>query len=79
VVHVPNGEAPSSLGTDDDSVVHMLNWIAAMRDRKQPNATVDHGFSHSVVCIMATQAYWSGKKQYWNPVNEAIQEHPPRA
>jgi hypothetical protein len=25
---------------------------------------------------MATQAYWSGKKQYWNPEGETIQDHP---
>jgi len=40
---------------------------------------VDHGFAHSLVCIMATQAYWSGKKQYWNPVSETIQDHPQEA
>jgi predicted dehydrogenase len=77
VVHVANAPAPVSNGPDDDSVVHLMNWIQAMRDRKEPNATVDHGFSHSLVCIMATQAYWSGKKQYWNPASETIQEHPP--
>jgi len=26
---------------------------------------------------MATQAYWSGKKQYWNAAKETIQDHPP--
>ncbi len=77
VVHVPKAAAPNSIGPGDDSVVHMMNWIEAMRARKQPNATVDHGFSHSIVCIMATQAYWSGRKQYWNPTSEMIQEHPP--
>jgi predicted dehydrogenase len=77
VVHVPHAAAPDSVGPDDDSVVHMMNWIEAMRDRKQPNATVDHGFSHSVVCIMASQAYWSGKKQYWHAATETIQDHPP--
>jgi hypothetical protein len=55
----------------------MMNWIEAIRARKQPNATVDHGFSHSLVCIMATQAYWSGKKQYWDAANETILDHPP--
>src|SRR5215472_17555417 len=30
----------------------------------QPNATVHHGFSHSVACMMAARAYWSGKKIY---------------
>jgi len=47
-----------------------------MRNRKQPVATVDHGFSHSIVCIMATQSYWSGKKLYWDPKNEDISEKP---
>ncbi len=77
VVHVPKAPAPNSVGPDDDSVAHMMNWIEAIRARKQPNATVDHGFSHSLVCIMATQAYWSGKKQYWDAANETILDHPP--
>jgi predicted dehydrogenase len=77
LVHVSKAPAPNSVGPDDDSVVHVMNWIEAMRARKQPNATVDHGFSHSLVCIMASQAYWSGKKQYWNAANETIQDHPP--
>jgi predicted dehydrogenase len=77
VVHVPNAAVPNSVGPDDDSAVHMMNWIEAMRDRKQPNATVDHGFSHSMVCIMASHAYWSGKKQYWHAATETIQDHPP--
>lgn len=40
--------------------------------RKQANATVDHGFSHSIVCIMATQSYWSGKRVYWDAAREDI-------
>jgi len=47
-----------------------------MRDRREPNATVDHGFSHSVACMMATQSYWSGKRTYWNPSTEEILDHP---
>jgi len=77
VVRVPNAPAPNSLGPDDDSVVHLVNWLQAIRDRKEPNATVDHGFSHSIVCVMAAQAYWSGKKQYWNRATETIQDYPP--
>lgn len=77
LVRVANAAAPNSIGPGDDSVVHIMNWIQAMRDRKEPNATVDHGFSHSIVCIMAAQAYWSGKKQYWHAGSETIQDHPP--
>ena len=71
-VQVPGGPAPSSLGPDDDDVAHIVNWLDAMRTRKQPNATVDNGFSHAIVCIMAAQSYWSGKRLYWDPVREEI-------
>jgi hypothetical protein len=47
-----------------------------MQSRNQPNANVDHGFSHAVVIIMAAQSYWSGKKLYWNPQTEEIVDQP---
>jgi hypothetical protein len=47
-----------------------------MRARTPPNANVDHGFSHAIVCIMAAQSYWSGKRLYWNPETEDIVEQP---
>lgn len=74
VLHVPGAPSPSSQGPNDDDVVHMMNWLTAMRARKDPNANVDHGFSHSIVCIMAAQSYWSGKKLYWNSEKEEIEE-----
>jgi hypothetical protein len=52
-----------------------MHWLNAMRDRKEPNATVDHGFSHAIVCIMAAQSYWAGKRLYWDQSNEAIVDH----
>jgi hypothetical protein len=54
----------------------MLNWLACMRSRSQPNATVDHGFSHSIVCIMATESFWTGKRLYWDSQREAITDQP---
>jgi predicted dehydrogenase len=68
---------PMSMGDDDPS--HMANWLDCMRSRKQPNATVHHGFSHSVCCMMADRAYWSGKKIYWDPKTETILDQNPRA
>lgn len=76
VVHVPGAPPPDSLGPDDDDVDHLLNWLRAMQDRAQPNATVDHGFSHALVCIMTAQSYWSGKRLYWDPRHEQILDHP---
>ena len=64
-------------GMGDEEPSHMINWLDCLRTRKQPNATVHHGFSHSVACMMATRAYWSGKKLYWDPKTETILDHAP--
>jgi predicted dehydrogenase len=64
------------MGIDDSSTEHMANWFECMRSRQQPHCTVQNGFAHSVACMMATQAYWTGKKQYWDAVNEKIVEEP---
>ena len=76
IVQVPNAPAPNSLGPSDDDVDHLMHWLNAMRDRKEPNATVDHGFSHAIVCIMAAKSYWSGKRLYWDPSKEEILDRP---
>ena len=75
ILRVPNTREPDSRGPSDDDVIHLMHWLNAMRDRKQPNANVDHGFSHAIVCIMAAQSYWSGKRLYWDPAAEQIVEH----
>ena len=67
------------IGIDDLSLEHMSNWFECLRSRQQPHCTVDEGFAHSVACMMATEAYWSGKKQYWDAANEAIVDQAPRA
>lgn len=76
IVQAPGAPPPNSTGPDDDDVGHLTNWLESMRTRSQPNATVEHGFSHSLVCIMAAQSYWSGKKLYWDPHTEQILDHP---
>ena len=76
IVRVPGAPPPDSRGPGDDSVIHATNWLKAMQSRKQPNANVDHGFSHSIVTMMAAQSYWSGKKLYWNPRTEEIVDQP---
>lgn len=76
IIKLPNENEPDSNGPDDDSVVHVMHWLDAMRDRKQPNSNVDHGFSHAIVCIMAAKSYWSGKRLYWDAANEEIMDQP---
>jgi predicted dehydrogenase len=76
VVRVAGAPAPDSQGPSDDDTGHLVHWLNAMRTRTEPNATVDHGFSHALVCIMAAQSYWSGRKLYWDPGKEEISEQP---
>ena len=61
-------------GMGDEDLSHLTNWFQCLRSRRQPNATVQHGFSHSVACIMAAQSYWSGRKLYWDKASEQIVE-----
>jgi hypothetical protein len=68
---------PAWMGDEEPS--HMTNWLDCLRSRKQPNATVQNGFSHSVACMTAARAYWTGKKIYWDPKAEAILDHAPSA
>ena len=37
----------------DANPSHMKNWFECIRSRNQTNATVEHGFAHSVAVIMA--------------------------
>jgi predicted dehydrogenase len=66
---------PPWMGDEEPS--HMSNWLDCLRSRTQPNATVHHGFAHSVACMMAARAYWSDKKVYWDTKTEGIVERAP--
>jgi predicted dehydrogenase len=76
---LPGDTGLPPIGIGDEDLSHMTNWFECLRTRKQPNATVQNGFSHSVACMMATQAYWTGKKIYFDAKTEQIIDHPPVA
>jgi predicted dehydrogenase len=76
---LPGETEPPPMGIDDLSLEHMANWFECLRSRQQPHCTVEEGFAHSVACMMATESYWSGGRAYWDPVREAILDHPPAA
>jgi len=76
---LPGSKGVPPMGIDDLTLGHMTNWFESMRSRQQPHCTVREGFSHSVACMMAAQAYWSGKKMYWDAKTETIVEQPAQA
>jgi predicted dehydrogenase len=74
ILQVEGAPRADSSGPNDDDAHHLQDWLDAMRSRKQPSATVDHGFSHSVSCMMAAQSYWKGVRVYWDAEREDIVE-----
>jgi predicted dehydrogenase len=75
---LPGDKALPPGGMGDEDLSHVTNWLDCLRSRRQPNATVQNGFSHSVACMMAAKAYWSGKKLYWDSRSEEIVETAPK-
>jgi predicted dehydrogenase len=75
-ITLPGSDAIPPTFIGDKDLSHMTNWIECLRSRRQPNATVHHGFAHSVAVIMAARAYREGRKLYWDPKKEAILDHP---
>jgi predicted dehydrogenase len=73
---LPGDDRVPPAAISDDDLSHMTNWIECLRSRKAPNATVRHGFAHSVACIMAARAYREGRKLYWDARTESILDHP---
>jgi predicted dehydrogenase len=78
-VLLPGETNPPPMGIDVLTLEHMANWFDCMRSRQQPHCTVHDGFAHSVACMMAAQSQWSGKKQYWDAVNETMLDRAPRS
>jgi predicted dehydrogenase len=76
IVQAPGAPKADNFGPDDDDAHHLIDWLDAMRTRKQPSATIDHGFSHSVACIMAAESYWKGVRVYWDAERELIVDRP---
>ncbi len=76
-ITVPGDDRIPSAAMGDDDTSHMSNWLECLRSRKAPNATVHHGFAHSVACIMAARACREGRKLYWDPRTESILDRQP--
>jgi predicted dehydrogenase len=54
--------ATAVTGGDVSTSNHMRNWMESVRERKEPHAPVEAGYSHSIACIMTTAASRTGMK-----------------
>ena len=63
--------ASANTGGDVLTSSHLRNWMECVRSRKQPNAPVEAGYSHSIATIMTNAAVRTGYKATFD---EATQE-----
>ena len=45
---------------------HFLNWLQCLRSRRAPNASIEAGYQHAVACLMAVQAFDTGRRMIYD-------------
>ena len=64
--------ASANTGGDRLTSNHVRNWMECVRSRKQPNAPVEAGYSHSIACIMTTAATRTGLKATFDEKTQEV-------
>lgn len=64
--------ASANTGGDTLTSAHMRNWMESVRSRKQPNATVEAGYNHSIACIMTNAAVRTGGKATFDEKTQQV-------
>ncbi|HKX32206.1 MAG TPA: Gfo/Idh/MocA family oxidoreductase [Blastocatellia bacterium] len=76
-VPASNSPAPGDAGSAQhdprvEGEGHVRNWLECVRSRSTPNAPIEVGYAHSVASIMCFQAWETGRRQVYNPLQLAI-------
>lgn len=64
--------ASANTGGDKLTSNHVRNWMECVRSRKQPNAPVEAGYSHSVATIMTNAAVHTGQKATFDEKTQEV-------
>jgi predicted dehydrogenase len=64
--------ASANTGGDKLTSNHVRNWMECIRSRKQPNAPVEAGYSHSIANIMTTAASHTGAKATFDEKTQEV-------
>ncbi|MFD1256090.1 Gfo/Idh/MocA family protein [Mucilaginibacter terrae] len=64
--------ASANTGGDKLTSNHIRNWMECLRSRKQPNAPVEAGYSHSIANIMTTAAAHTGSKATFDEKSQEV-------
>ena len=63
-------------GPYETKIPHQLNFIEALRQRKDPTVPVEIGHRTCTVCTLGNISYDLGRPIKWNPINEEFVEDP---
>ena len=64
--------ASANTGGDQLTSNHIRNWMECVRSRKQPNAPVEAGYSHSIATIMTNAAVHTGLKVTFDAATQEV-------
>jgi predicted dehydrogenase len=64
--------ASANTGGDKLTSSHVRNWMECVRSRKEANAPVEAGYSHSIANIMTTAASHSGMKATFDEKTQEV-------
>jgi hypothetical protein len=64
--------ASANTGGDKLTSNHIRNWMECIRSRKQPNAPVEAGYSHSIATSMTNAAVHTGLKATFDEKTQEI-------
>jgi predicted dehydrogenase len=62
----------ANTGGDPLTSAHMRNWMECVRSRKQPNAPVEAGYTHSIASIMTNAAARTGQKATFDEKTQEV-------
>ncbi len=65
-------ESGANTGGDALTSAHVRNWMECVRSRKQPNAPVEAGYSHSIANIMTNAAIRTGYKATFDEKTQEV-------
>ena len=65
-------ETAANTGADSSTTANIRNWMECVRSRKQPNASIDAGYSHSVALCMTVAAMHTGRKVMFDDAKRDI-------
>jgi hypothetical protein len=65
-------DVPQEGGGDVATSFHMRNWMDCVRSRKNPNADIEAGYSHSIALCMTVAAIQTGQRVTFDDAKQDV-------